>query len=331
MRRKRRPFFGTILFCVSSEERRTMGIKLGKLTTCNLTERPFVGVSESKVASDYPFPLALIGAMTGSDRELSGLAMRLFHALVYLSWNCFKGATVSPSLACGTAVLRRLVSDGRITRADLERAMQMLLDIPVRLPGRATPHATVQTTLLSQAKVDPDSDLTWWRFSDTVFDWIRSVGATYVWMDLTVTRQMTRPASLRLYELCSAFAGRRRSTISATPDDLRSSLGVGDSYRDLTDFHTKLVGRAIKEVGTSAPLEVTCSLKSVANSKHRKFVLHVTQKADWAPKSEFEASPLRLADLLFLPDPPPGFTAHRAEAEQPHLSSERDEAFYDFA
>jgi hypothetical protein len=307
-----------------------MGIKLGSLT-CDLTKRPFIKESGSKVASAYPFPLALIGVMPGKDRELSGLATRLFHALLYLSWNCLEDAIVSPNLACGTAVLRDLVSDRRVTGADLEGAMQILLGDPVPLPVRATPLATVQTTLLSRAKVDADADLAWWQFSDTVFDWIRGVGASYVWMDLTATRQMTRPASLQLYELCSAFAGRDRRTIQAAPDDLRALLGAGHSYPDLTDFHTKLIGRSIKRLNTTTPLTVTCSLKPVANSKHRKFVLDVARKRDWVPASELEASPLHLADLRFLPDPPPGFAAHHADAGRTRVSSGSDPDFYDFA
>jgi hypothetical protein len=284
-----------------------MGIELGSLT-CDLTKRPFIEVSESKSASTYPVPLALVSVMPGSDRA-SGLATRLFHALLYLSWNCLEDAIVSPNLACGTAALRGLVSHRHVTCADLESAMQMLLSAPVQLPDRATPGATVQTTLLSQAMVDPDNDLAWWQFSDTVFDWIRGVGATYVWMDLTATRQMTRPASLRLYELCSAFAGRHRRTISATPDDFRAFLGVGDSYPDLTDFHTKLVARTIQRLNTTTPLAVTCSLKPIVNSKHRKFVLDASRNPDWVPASELDASPLHLTDLFLLPDPPPGFTA----------------------
>jgi hypothetical protein len=277
-----------------------MAIKLGRLT-CDLAERPFVSDSNPLGASAYPFPLALV-ARTPADGEcLSGLAIRLLHALIYLSWNLLDDEYVSPLMACGTPAIRSLVSNGLVTVRDLANAFHLLCTVEINLPIRDKPDTLGATTVLAWYEID-ENGLARWQFSDAVIAWCVGAGATYAWMDVAVSRQIAHHSALRLYELGSAYRGRHHRLVRAGASDLRLFLEIGDAYRDLSDLHGKLLVRAAEELRACAPFTFTCKLERVITSKHRRFNLTVAPMPDWQPPSQLIAKPVSLEDLAFLSD-----------------------------
>jgi hypothetical protein len=249
----------------------------------------------------------------------------VFHALLYLGWNALHGKIGSPPLAIGTSALRALASRGRVTNDDLDRALDLLSTVRFHLPLRSQPNRTGETTLLGRHY--RHDGLVWWQFSDAVVDWCGRAGATYSWIDITVTRKILHPAGLRLYELVSPFAGRSKSTIKASPADLRHFLEVGDSYRGLSDLSDKVVKRMVEVLNDSKSLEVTWKRDKLVNSKHKKFFLTVAPSSDWTPDPQPAAKPINLDDLAFLSSPFRELDANREILDMDHESVELDEGY----
>lgn len=283
-----------------------MAIKFGSFV-CNLDKRPFVYDANPRGPSAYPFPLALVARKSATDDLLSSTAMRVFHALLYLGWNALDGKIDSPPLAIGTSALRALASKSRLTNHDLDRALDLLSTVPFHLPCRSQSGGWVETRLLGRHHLH--DGLVWWQFSDAVVDWCGRPGATYSWMDITVTRKFRHSAGLRLYELVSPFAGRSESTIAASPIDLRHFLEIGDSYRSQSDLGHKVIKRMAGALNNSNSLEVTWKRNKLLSSKHKQFSLSVAPRPDWAPDTLPAAKPINLDDLAFLTSPFPELDA----------------------
>jgi len=301
-----------------------MAIKLGSFV-CNLDKRPFVHDANPRGPSAYPFPAALVARALATDDLLSSTAMRVFHALLYLAWNALDGKITSPPLAIGTSALRALASSGQMTNDDLDCGLDLLSTVPFHVSLRSQPNRKVVTTLLDRHY--RHDGLVWWQFSDAVVDWCGRAGATYSWMDITVTRKILHPAGLRLYELVSPFAGRSESTIEASPTDLRHFLEVGDSYRGLSDLSDKVVKRMVEALNESKSLEVTWKLNKLVKSKHKKFSLTVAPGRAWTPDTQPVAQPIDLNDLAFLPCPFRDLDTEREIRDADHGFVEPDEDY----
>jgi hypothetical protein len=281
-------------------------IKLGKLTN-QLKKRPFVADLIPTRAAMYPFPIAFMKRSFSVHQAWSGLPLKLFHALIWLGWNVLDTEHGVPCLACGSGALRGLIGRASQTsNSDVHDAFRALRSVNVNLPTRTAPGRMQATSILQWHRHCPQSGMFFWQFSDAVADWCRGTGVTYAWLDLTVTRQLAHPSSLRLYEYGSALAGRKkRTTLRLKLDELRLALEVGEEYRAWTDLRGKLVARAIDKLDDVAPFITAMDVVPVANSRTlKRIVLTFKREPNWTPSTSLAAKPLSLEDLEYLPQLP---------------------------
>ena len=248
-----------------------MALKLGSYLAAF---RGSLSVSEDRLGL-FPMPTALVARQVVAPEPMSSLAIRLFHALLYLSWNLMaKGAL---DLPCSAKALRQLIGRGmQESNSDLEAAFTTLLSTAIEVPLRCEQTCLTTTTILQSYRHDRETY--WWRFSDEVSVWCSGSGMAYGWLDIRNSCRLRTTAALRLYELGSVLARRtekpsvktqlpalRTFLNSRSKSESESKSKSKSKYERPSDFVSKLVEPAIRSVNGIAGFECTFEKRELAH------------------------------------------------------------------
>lgn len=262
---------------------------------------PFVAKTDIGRANLLPFPHILIDRRHVDGPEMSPLALRLFYALLFVSWNILGQTTSGQLLAYGARPLLRAIGRPRQeSLSDLRLAFEELTACMFMLPG-LDDQEHVKAPLLSEQHVDREGRA-FWAFSAQVLRCCGHAGFTYSWLNLAITSRLPSLAALRLYELGAAIQKREYKRLDFGIDDLRLALEVGTSYRSWSDFNRKLLTPALNSISREASFALTHEGRSpICHRKVSRVTLYVTPTS--SPKTEVRApllQPLQRHDLPYL-------------------------------
>jgi hypothetical protein len=271
---------------------------------CNLQKRPFVNVDDATRATAFPMPIALIDRILVDGSNGSALCLRLFHALLFISWNTVETFGSYRPLAYDAKSIRRAIG-GRVSNSDLHAALQSLTQSHFALPDPDpnNPDGFVTAPLLDWQHIERRQ--IFWSFSEPVRTWCSRVGSTYAWLDLSVTFALSSVAALRLYEIGAILVLRKHKHLRVRHDELRGYLEVADgTYAASSDFTGKLLGRVVKNINEHAAF--TLDLEPHSPVRHRFVdaeILSVTPRKDRASLVGASLQPIRLEDIPLVPLP----------------------------
>jgi hypothetical protein len=273
--------------------------------TCNLQKRPFVNVGDAMRATAYPIPIALIDRLLVDGATSSASSLRLFHALLFISWNTIDTIGIYRPLAYDATSIRRALGR-RVSNAQLHAGLRTLTETRFALPNLDDPGELVESPLLDWQHIECGRRI-FWSFSEPVRTWCSRFGTTYAWLDLRVTLSLSSVAALRLYEIGAVLALRKHRRLRVRHDELRGYLEVAaGTYLSSSDFKGKLLGRAIRNVNELAAFTLDCEPHStIAHRFVEAAVLSVAPRRDNRAAAATGLQPIRRDDLAFVPLPAP--------------------------
>jgi hypothetical protein len=265
--------------------------KFGALRSENTVNRCFAHDATDKRGPSYPMPIAITLDAAPRLGKLNLVALKLKHAILFLSWNLLPLYPRGEFEISGCE-LSTIVSAERPPRtAQLREAFHGLSSVNMEIRTYRDLAAIVQQPMLQSYAYR--SGRFKWQFSAVVEDWSTEPGS-FAWIDLSVVRQFRSRFALGLYEIGAALVGRNEGHVFLSHEELRLCLGVDAlCYTQSSDFKKRVIVSGLKEVNKIAPFRITMSLASQHRDRRVDgYKVAVRRTAEGATTSDFRAAPL---------------------------------------
>jgi hypothetical protein len=195
------------------------------------------------------------------DHRPTLVELKLFNVLLAESMRQLAADPERRSFAARAALLRRAIGQGAgRSSARLRQALDRLR-VPVRMPRLGN---GLFPPLASWAM--PDQETVAWRLEDPVCALLHR-SEVWAWLDLGLSVEFQRTASLLLYERLRLIANRRWPVLSLGVPELRGALGLAGRMTRGGDLLQKTVMPAVREIEALCALSV--AVRSEREPRHR--------------------------------------------------------------
>jgi hypothetical protein len=226
----------------------------GALRSENTVNRCFARDANDESGPSYPMPMAISLDAAPRLGKLNLNALKLKHALPFLSWNLMQLYPRAEFEISGRELSTIIGTDRPPRAAQLLEAFHELSTVSMEIRSYLDLANIVQRPMLQSYTYQ--SGRFKWQFSEVVEDWCTEP-ASFAWIDLGVIRQSRSRFALGLYEIGAALVGRNESHVFLSHEELRLCLGIEAScYPQLCDFKKRVIAPGLKEVNGIAPFSM---------------------------------------------------------------------------
>jgi hypothetical protein len=261
----------------------------GALRSDNTVNRCFARDATDQSGPSYPMPLAISLDAAPRLGKLSLPALKLKHALLFLSWNLLHLHPRSKFEISGCELSTIVSAKCPLRTAQLREALRELFTVRTAIRTYLDLANVIQLPMLESYGYQ--SGRFKWQCSEVVEDWCTEP-ASFAWIDLGVIRQFRSRFALGLYEIGAALVGRNRSHILLSHEELRLCLAVeASSYAQRSDFKKRIIASGLEELNSIAPFSMTMAPASRRRDRQVDGY-KVTVQRNPIATTDFRAAPL---------------------------------------